>query len=53
MVSGPEAAPNLEAAARLIAAGAAAGARLVALPEYFCILGRHETDKIMVREADG
>ena len=53
MVSGPEAAPNLEAAARLIAAAAAAGARLVALPEYFCILGRHETDKVMVREADG
>jgi deaminated glutathione amidase len=53
MVSAPEVAPNLEAAARLIAAAAAAGARLVALPEYFCILGRHETDKVKVREADG
>jgi len=53
MVSAPEVAPNLEAAARLIAAAAAAGAKLVALPEYFCILGRHETDKVMVREADG
>jgi predicted amidohydrolase len=53
MVSVPEVAPNLRAADRLIAAAAAAGARLVALPEYFCILGRHETDKVKVREADG
>jgi predicted amidohydrolase len=53
MVSAPEVAPNLESAARLIAAAAAAGARLVALPEYFCILGRHETDKVQVREQDG
>lgn len=53
MVSEPEVAANLEAAGRLIAAAAAAGARLVALPEYFCILGRHETDKVKVREADG
>jgi nitrilase len=53
MVSAPEVAPNLEAAARLIAEAARSGARLVALPEYFCILGRHETDKLKVREADG
>jgi len=53
MVSAPEVAPNLEAAARLIATAAEAGARLVALPEYFCILGRHDTDKVGVREADG
>ena len=53
MVSAPEVAPNLEAAGRLIAAAAAAGAKLVALPEYFCILGRHETDKVKAREADG
>src|SRR3972149_2231832 len=53
MVSAPEGARTREAAARLIAAAPAAGAKLVALPEYFCILGRHETDKVMVREADG
>ena len=53
MVSAPEVGPNLESAARLIAAAAAAGASLAALPEYFCILGRHETDKVKVREADG
>jgi nitrilase len=51
MVSAAEVAPNLEAAGRLIAAAAAAGAKLVALPEYFCILGRHETDKVKCREA--
>lgn len=53
MVSAPEVAPNLEAAGRLIAEAAAAGARLVALPENFAILGRHETDKVTVREKDG
>jgi len=45
MVSAPEVGANLEAAARLIAAAAAAGARLVALPENFYIIGRHEGDK--------
>ncbi len=53
MVSCPEVEPNLEAAGRLIAAAAAAGAKLVALPENFYIIGRHETDKVKVREPDG
>ncbi|OGA30523.1 MAG: acyltransferase [Betaproteobacteria bacterium RIFCSPLOWO2_12_FULL_67_28] len=53
MVSAPEVAPNLESARRLVAQAAAEGARLVALPEYFCILGRHESDKVKVRERDG
>jgi len=53
MVSAPEVAPNLEAAGRLIAAAAAAGARLVALPENFYIIGRHEGDKVKARERDG
>ena len=53
MVSGPEVAPNLAAAERLIAAAAAAGARLAALPENFYLIGRHETDKVAVREPDG
>lgn len=52
MVSAPEVDANLAAAGRLIAAAAAQGAQLVALPEYFCILGRHETDKVKVREGD-
>src|SRR5712692_2874877 len=53
MVSAPEVAPNLDAAGRLIAAAAAAGARLVALPENFYLIGRHETDKVHAREPDG
>jgi len=53
MVSGPEVGPNLEAAARLVEAAALAGAKLVALPENFYIIGRHEGDKVKVREKDG
>ena len=53
MVSGPQVAPNLEAAGRLVEAAARAGAKLVALPENFYIIGRHEGDKVKAREADG
>jgi nitrilase len=53
MVSGPEVGANLAAAERLIAKAAAEGAKLVALPENFYIIGRHEGDKVKVREADG
>lgn len=53
MVSAAEVAPNLDCARRLVAQAAQEGAELVALPEYFCILGRHETDKLRVREGDG
>ncbi len=50
MVSTPEVARNLEAASRLVAQAASAGAALVALPEYFCIMGRRDTDKLSVAE---
>src|SRR5690606_31745852 len=30
-----------------------AGAHLVVLPEYFCIMGRADTDKLALREVDG
>jgi nitrilase len=53
MVSAPEVAASLEAAGRLIAQAAAAGARLAALPENFYLIGRHEGDKVKVRERDG
>ena len=53
MVSGPTVAANLEEAGRLIAMAAARGAQLVALPEYFCIMGLKDTDKVKVREAEG
>lgn len=53
MVSTPDVARNLEAATRLIAQAAAAGAGLVALPEYFCLLGRQDGDKLQHAEAPG
>lgn len=53
MVSGPSVAGNLEEAGRLIAAAVERGAQLVALPEYFCIMGMKDTDKVGVREAPG
>lgn len=53
MVSTPIVAENLDAADKLIAQAAAQGAKLVALPEYFCILGLRDTDKVAAREKDG
>ncbi|HUL91795.1 MAG TPA: carbon-nitrogen hydrolase family protein [Burkholderiales bacterium] len=53
MVSTPSVAENLEAAQKLIAQAAAQGAKLVALPEYFCILGVRDTDKVAAKEKDG
>ncbi|HEY9532324.1 MAG TPA: carbon-nitrogen hydrolase family protein [Burkholderiales bacterium] len=53
MVSAPDVATNLAAAERLIAQASAAGARLAALPENFYLIGRHEGDKVKVREPDG
>lgn len=53
MVSGPLVGDNLTEAGRLIAQAAARGAQLAALPEYFCILGMKDTDKVAVREAAG
>ena len=53
MVSTPDVGRNLDAAARLIGEAAAAGARLVSLPEYFCILGRRDSDKLAHAEAPG
>ncbi len=53
MVSAPRVADNLAEAARLIALAADQGAQLVALPEYFGIMGMKDTDKVAVREIEG
>lgn len=53
MISGPEVAPNLATAGRLIAEAAAAGARMVALPEYFPLIGATDADRLAAREIDG
>lgn len=53
MISAAEVAPNLKTAARLIAEAAAAGAQLVALPEYFPVIGPSDAIRLAVREPDG
>ncbi len=53
MVSAPRVEDNLAEAGRLIAMAAAQGADLVALPEYFCMMGMKDTDKVAVRETEG
>ncbi|WHZ10036.1 MAG: carbon-nitrogen hydrolase family protein [Burkholderiaceae bacterium] len=53
MVSGTDLDANLRAARALLEEAAQAGAELALLPEYFCLLGRRDTDKLAIREADG
>jgi predicted amidohydrolase len=53
MASGPNVAANLSEAERLIEQAVANGAKLVALPEYFAIMGMKDTDKVAVREVEG
>ncbi len=53
MVSTPHWPHNRDAAAALVAQAAAAGAQLVALPEYFCLLGHQDTDKLALAESPG
>jgi predicted amidohydrolase len=53
MVSSTRPQDNLEHAQKLVAKAAAAGARVVLLPEYFCLLGNKDTDKVAIREEFG
>jgi nitrilase len=53
MISGPDVGPNLDTAARLIAEAAHAGAQLIALPEYFPLIGATDAARLAAREADG
>ncbi len=53
MVSGTDLEDNLATARRLIAQAAGEGATLVALPEYFCFMGRADTDKLAIAERAG
>jgi len=53
MISTPEVSPNLATAARLIAEAAAQGAQLVALPEYFPIIGSSDATRLLAREPAG
>ena len=53
MASSPHISANLMTADNLIAEAAKDGAKLVALPENFALMGQHETDKIKAKETDG
>lgn len=53
MASGPSVHANLSEAERLIEIAVNQGARLVALPEYFAIMGLKDTDKLEAREKEG
>jgi len=53
MVSTPDVERNLDTARRLVAEAAAHGAALVALPEYFCLMGHTDRDKLAAAEAPG
>lgn len=53
MVSGMQVDANLQHADALVQDAASQGAELVILPEYFCLLGQRDTDKLAVQEQDG
>lgn len=53
MVSTPDVARNLAAARQLLGRAKDAGAELAVLPEYFCLLGHKDTDKLAISEAYG
>jgi len=52
-VSTPDVARNLDAAARLVGEAARAGAGWIGLPEYFCLMGQRDDDKLAIAEDDG
>ena len=52
MVSSPNVSENLAAARALLSQAADAGAELAVLPEYFCLLGFKDTDKLDIAESD-
>jgi nitrilase len=51
MVSTPDIEVNLETASSFITQAANAGAQLAVLPEYFCLMGLKDTDKVRARES--
>jgi nitrilase len=53
MVSGTQVQPNLLDARALLAQAAQAGAELAVLPEYFCLMGQRDADKLAHAEPLG
>lgn len=50
MISTPRVDDNFTQARALIAQAARAGAELIALPEYFCLIGQRDADKLAIAE---
>jgi nitrilase len=53
MVSGPGVQANLDVARQLLEQASAQGAELAVLPEYFCLMGWKDSDKLAVQETPG
>jgi nitrilase len=53
LVSGSTVQDNLDNASRQIDAAVAQGAQVIALPEYFCLMGNKDTDKLALAEPIG
>jgi len=53
MVSSADIKENLATASRLIRSATNDGAKLITLPEYFCLMGLKDTDKVRARENVG
>ncbi len=53
MISSPEVAHNIASARALVAEAAAGGAQLVALPEYWPVMGMTDADKVGLAEQQG
>jgi deaminated glutathione amidase len=53
MVSGADVQANLDQARELLQTAAQSGAELAVLPEYFCLMGQRDTDKLAIGEAFG
>lgn len=52
MTAGPDIDANLTEAERLLDAAASRGVHLAALPEYFCLMGMKDSDRLAAREED-
>ena len=53
MVSTGSVQDNLQQARTLLEQAAAQGAELAVLPEYFCLIGQHDADKLAIQEPFG
>ena len=53
MVSGADVSVNMRQAAELLEQAAASGAELAVLPEYFCLIGQLDGDRLAIQELPG